>query len=323
MAQTQYTPSTYAQSLYSTPTPATQFNCSWNVGGANGCCSGGGTWVDYQSCDVGLECGDQECGSNGGGCAYIAGNDCTVSSCHPTYCSGAGDLGGCPDGNGSEDDCGGVSCEPCSGTGGAGSGAGYGSGAGETIAYCGDNNCDSQEQCWTCPQDCGACPPPVTCPNGTCNAGEHCANCPADCGACPTPTNTPTNTPTPTQIVQSNITVYGGSIISASNPTCSAVTSSTTYISNTISLSPGGGTAQSVPAGGSATWLMPAGTYTIADSPPPGYTLQLACWEKATPGAQGSGLTTGVIASKSITWTLGYPDKAVGSVSARNFSSIG
>ena len=307
-AQTQYAPGTYAQNLYSTPTEAPQYNCSWNVGGgAGGCCGSGGTYVAYLSCDVGTDCGSLGCDAdNGGGCAYIAGNDCTTSSCHPTYCSGAGDLGGCPDGSGSQDDCGGVSCEPCSGTGGAGSGTGYGSGGGEIIAYCGDDTCNSNEQCWTCPQDCGACPPPVTCPNAVCDAGEHCANCPADCGACATPT------PTPTPIPNSTITVNGGSIVSSSSPTCAEVFASTSYIANTIMLIPGG-VPQSVAPGGSATWLMRSGTYTVRESPPAGYVLQQACWVKSGvgPSTQGSGLTEGVLANQTITWTLGYSD-AVG-----------
>ncbi len=49
---------------------------------------------------------------------------------------------------------------------------------------CGDGTCNPQEDCGSCPGDCGIC---TTCGNGTCEAGETCANCATDCGACPVP----------------------------------------------------------------------------------------------------------------------------------------
>ncbi len=50
-------------------------------------------------------------------------------------------------------------------------------------AACGDNTCNGNETCATCPADCGACP--ISCGDNTCNGTESCASCPADCGACP------------------------------------------------------------------------------------------------------------------------------------------
>lgn len=49
---------------------------------------------------------------------------------------------------------------------------------------CGDGFCQFGEWCGSCPQDCGACPPPV-CGDGSCNGNEDCTSCPHDCGSCP------------------------------------------------------------------------------------------------------------------------------------------
>ena len=46
---------------------------------------------------------------------------------------------------------------------------------------CGDTTCNPDEDCNSCPGDCGECPP--SCGNGNCQAGEDCASCPDDC--CP------------------------------------------------------------------------------------------------------------------------------------------
>lgn len=43
-------------------------------------------------------------------------------------------------------------------------------------ATCGDGTCDADEDCASCPCDCGSC-----CGNGTCDVREHCLNCAADC----------------------------------------------------------------------------------------------------------------------------------------------
>ena len=46
---------------------------------------------------------------------------------------------------------------------------------------CGDGTCDYDEDCVTCPQDCGEC----VCGDGVCDAPvEDCVNCPEDCGVC-------------------------------------------------------------------------------------------------------------------------------------------
>ena len=51
---------------------------------------------------------------------------------------------------------------------------------------CGDGDCrpDQTETCLSCPADCGPCP--GACGDGVCSAaqGETCVSCPADCGAC-------------------------------------------------------------------------------------------------------------------------------------------
>lgn len=47
---------------------------------------------------------------------------------------------------------------------------------------CGNNSCDSEETCSSCPADCGSCGP--VCGNGSCESGESCSNCSSDCGSC-------------------------------------------------------------------------------------------------------------------------------------------
>jgi hypothetical protein len=48
---------------------------------------------------------------------------------------------------------------------------------------CGDGTCQGNEDCSTCPTDCGFCP--AQCGNLWCELGEDCNNCAQDCGACP------------------------------------------------------------------------------------------------------------------------------------------
>ncbi len=50
---------------------------------------------------------------------------------------------------------------------------------------CGNGMCDGDEDCHTCPNDCGVCK--TVCGNGKCEAHEDCHNCPVDCGGCSTP----------------------------------------------------------------------------------------------------------------------------------------
>jgi hypothetical protein len=53
---------------------------------------------------------------------------------------------------------------------------------------CGDGTCEYaggyQETCTTCPEDCGACPPPPVCGDGDCDGGETPSTCSTDCGTC-------------------------------------------------------------------------------------------------------------------------------------------
>jgi len=59
--------------------------------------------------------------------------------------------------------------------------------------------------------------------------------------------------------------------------TCDDVNTSTSYLADTINLSPDSGA--QVAAGGSyATWSLDPGTYSINDSGVAGYALRLACW---------------------------------------------
>jgi hypothetical protein len=51
-----------------------------------------------------------------------------------------------------------------------------------TSSACGDGTCDTDENCSTCPDDCGTCG--AECGNGTCESGEDCSTCPGDCGTC-------------------------------------------------------------------------------------------------------------------------------------------
>ncbi|MFH1376931.1 MAG: hypothetical protein ABIH25_04820 [Candidatus Woesearchaeota archaeon] len=53
---------------------------------------------------------------------------------------------------------------------------------GDEIPYCGDDECNGDETCLTCPLDCGACP--GTCGDGNCDNSESCETCEQDCGIC-------------------------------------------------------------------------------------------------------------------------------------------
>ncbi|MBU0894754.1 MAG: hypothetical protein KKF48_00635 [Nanoarchaeota archaeon] len=47
--------------------------------------------------------------------------------------------------------------------------------------YCGNNNCDTNENCSNCPSDCGEC---SYCGDGNCDSDETCSTCEDDCGEC-------------------------------------------------------------------------------------------------------------------------------------------
>lgn len=55
--------------------------------------------------------------------------------------------------------------------------------------YCPDGTCDPDEDCLSCPEDCGVCPPGGACPDGKCIFPEDENTCPEDCGA-PAPPGT-------------------------------------------------------------------------------------------------------------------------------------
>merc|ERR1712137_407837 len=50
--------------------------------------------------------------------------------------------------------------------------------------FCGDGNCDLDEDVMNCPADCN-------CENGFCDENEDCWSCPQDCGNCELGLNTP------------------------------------------------------------------------------------------------------------------------------------
>ena len=51
-------------------------------------------------------------------------------------------------------------------------------------SYCGDDSCDSDENCSVCEEDCGMCEPETYCGDGICNGDEDCSTCSEDCGSC-------------------------------------------------------------------------------------------------------------------------------------------
>jgi hypothetical protein len=54
----------------------------------------------------------------------------------------------------------------------------------EAGSFCDDGTCNSDEDCETCPEDCGDCPVIPYCGDSTCDANEDCSSCPGDCGEC-------------------------------------------------------------------------------------------------------------------------------------------
>ncbi len=156
--------------------------CDGKECGGDGCGGSCGTCLDNAVCTPdglcevvcqpkcnGKECGPDGCGSTCGSCG--ANEQCTaqgqclcVPNCVGKQCG--------PDG------CGG-SCGTC---GQFQSCTGSGKCAIVT-PLCGDGNCMAliQENCDSCPEDCGQC-----CGNGACQPAylENCNSCPQDCGGC-------------------------------------------------------------------------------------------------------------------------------------------
>lgn len=59
----------------------------------------------------------------------------------------------------------------------------YGCGECAEPVVCSNGLCDGEEDCESCPEDCGPCPP--FCGDQVCTPFEDCLTCPADCGPCP------------------------------------------------------------------------------------------------------------------------------------------
>ncbi len=156
------------------------------------------------------------------------------------------------------------------------------------------------------------------CGPGICGETRYCTDpifindaesqyCPGECGnPGPTPTSGggPTATPTPTPVP---VTVRARGVVVPSGTTaCATVNGSTSYISDTLYVTPGGpAEAQTVSGGTYASWSKTAGTYTVTDAPPTEYVLKLACWTTTVPAAQGTGLTADA-GGGTLTWNLGY-----------------
>jgi formylglycine-generating enzyme required for sulfatase activity len=111
---------------------------------------------------VGRECGNDGCGGTCGNCT-VCGETCLAGLCQFTSCA--------------ERECGADGCGGSCGT--CADHYVCESGSCLYVPWCGDGTCDSDEDCDTCPQDCGGC-----CGNGACEPwfGEHCESCLEDCG---------------------------------------------------------------------------------------------------------------------------------------------
>ena len=167
-------------------------------GGNCGSCACGEDCQDgacvFTACDE-LACGDDGCGGTCGGCQ--CGEECVANACVFTACDGktcgddgcGGSCGLCPV-CGEECQAGACAYTACEGRECGGDGCGASCGTCPDDAYCsnvscvkkcGNNSCDYQENCQTCPQDCGQC-----CGDGQCQEEfqESCATCATDCGSC-------------------------------------------------------------------------------------------------------------------------------------------
>lgn len=152
-------------------------------------------------------------------------------------------------------------------------------------------NGGTAEECGTCYS--GPCEPTNT-PNPTATAGPG------------GPTDTPIPTATPIPIGPGTIQVRGKVIAEGVNM-CSQLADSTTYVPETIDISPVTAPgAQAISGGTYATWSVDQGTYTVLDTPPAGYVLSLACFTGTNPGYSGGGMSSYVLGDQTMTWELGY-----------------
>ena len=149
-------------------------------------------------CQADPFCGDDECG-DGEDCASCPDDCGECGDCGNGDCGDDENCGMCPADCGScEGDCcvanGSPGCEDpeitlcacelddyccdvdwdglCAGAAGTDCGADCKEGE------CGDDTCDANESCESCPEDCGECP---ECGDGVCDDGEDCDACPDDC----------------------------------------------------------------------------------------------------------------------------------------------
>ena len=105
----------------------------------------------------------------------------TSSACLSTDPLAAGSVGA-----GGDDGAGPVTTGAGAGAGAGSSGAGEVGAGGGSLVVCGDDVCDLEETCDTCPGDC-ACGG-VVCGDVACEEPtESCSTCPEDCGTCPDP----------------------------------------------------------------------------------------------------------------------------------------
>jgi len=95
--------------------------------------------------------------------------------------------------------------------------------------------------------------------------------------------------------------------VPSSNPTCADAFTSTTYLADTLSLSPAVLPGPQSVAGGSwASWSTSPGTYTIQYTGAPGYAPRLACWQTTNPAQSDSAPAATVGSSDTLTWKNGY-----------------
>lgn len=126
----------------------------WTCPDDCGACCGNGLCEDKYA---------ETCGTCPKDCGCACDESCLAGSCVETACDGK-ECGG--------DGCGG-SCGACADHHECIDGhCSY-------VPWCGDDGCDPDETCTTCPADCGIC-----CGDGACDLeqAEDCATCPADCG---------------------------------------------------------------------------------------------------------------------------------------------
>ena len=172
-------------------------DCLGKECGDDGCGDSCGTCGEEYACDHGVcrfipWCQDGECGEEEScwTCPDDCGACCGNGICEPVYgetcgtcvtdcgceCGEICDAGLCVFMACADLECGGNGCGGSCGT--CPTHYECDSGLCQYIPWCGDEECNGDEQCDICPADCGLC-----CGDGWCTAedGEDCISCPADC----------------------------------------------------------------------------------------------------------------------------------------------